>query len=328
MGKAVFDPRHTEEKVPPSVSRFTAAELKEKRILSQIHEHLLGVTTTKKGETVAMSKRTVKACMEKFGDLWQQLTVAKEEREAEAKQHREDGYRSTMGHRTAQDGLKEEKRVLEARILTLEEENAVLVENLQKEIHKTKRPVTFEGEERRWKQSKLSADAQGGKTKEATKRFHSLTGIGDPEALRLLYKVVSRIVKRKDGKPLGSSKSKTGKGRQMDLTPHDQLFLFLFLLKTGSKFKVAGALWGTSSDNVSVIFRRWLSHMYRAANLLTPVPSRETIRQVRERGKVRLRLRVRNGNEREGHIKGLFSHMVFCAVLMPSSPPGVPSLLA
>jgi len=113
VGKAVFDPRHTEEKVPPSVSRFTAAELKEQRLLSQIHDHLWAGTTNK-GKRVGMSARAVKGCMGKFGELWQQLTTAREDREPKTKKVREGAYRATMGHRRAQDGLKEEKRELEA----------------------------------------------------------------------------------------------------------------------------------------------------------------------------------------------------------------------
>lgn len=72
----------------------------------------------------------------------------------------------------------------------------------------------------------------------------------------------------------------------MDLSPHDQLFLFLFLLRTGCKFKVAGALFGTSKSNVSVIFKRWLHYMYMATNVCMPVPSRKNIRQVSAQAKV------------------------------------------
>ena len=152
-----------------------------------------------------------------------------------------------------------------------EREGTQRIDELLKQLHESQatsgKPLRFTKEQTR--------HAQRSK-KSASNHFHALTGLQSPDLLIALYDVVASIVQHPDGRPLGQSKT----GGERSLSPHDQLFLVLFLLHTGSKWVVAASLWDMDRSYVGKCFRRWIKYLYRAANLLMPIPSRENIRAV------------------------------------------------
>ena len=238
VASAVFEAR-TQEAPPPSVSRMTTEERKMKVALSKVHELIQSQVLSKAARSNG-KRICVKEFVKQFGAVWDGLQAASDETISESREYREQKHKETAMHKVEVDAEKK-------KLLQLQAENRELCEELERlrKLLKTHeldmdRPMTFEREEARWKKHR-ELERQTGKKTGATQRFHALTGVGDPESLRLFYDIASCVVRPPNGVALGASKSKTGKGRPISLSPHDQLFLFLFLLQTGCKFRVAGA---------------------------------------------------------------------------------------
>jgi hypothetical protein len=71
--------------------------------------------------------------------------------------------------------------------------------------------------------------------------------------------------------------STEARGRPSKLATQDEMFLFFYLLRTGSQQCVAGLLFGISTSTVSRLWNKWVDVLYTYQRHINPVPSQAQV---------------------------------------------------